>query len=289
VPKKTIDIIDPHLHLFDLAQGDYHWLKPENPPHWHDKHLIQHNFDQQDLILHSPFNLSGFVHIEAGFDNITPENEIIFLQNTINKLPFKAIAFTDITLAPALFAAQIKQLQQQTAFIGIRHITEGQDAEQLFNSNVSTNFRLLAKHNLIFEAQFELTNLAATEQLISLAKHTPELTIVINHAGFVTQAHYPLWQSAIQKLAPYNNLIIKCSGWEMQDRHYQTDWLKTVISWLMTQVSNERIMLASNFPLCQFHCHYHHLWSSYYQLNLTTDSWHKISFANANKIYQLNI
>ena len=24
-------IIDPHLHLFDLQQGQYDWLKPENP------------------------------------------------------------------------------------------------------------------------------------------------------------------------------------------------------------------------------------------------------------------
>ena len=44
-------IIDPHLHLFDLKQGDYHWLKEENPPFWPDKHLIKKSFKETDLTL----------------------------------------------------------------------------------------------------------------------------------------------------------------------------------------------------------------------------------------------
>ena len=77
----TINIIDPHIHLFDLSQGDYHWLKSQNPPSWPDKVIIERNFDLDDLTnslainltndgdyndeLIGEVSLSGFVHIEA--------------------------------------------------------------------------------------------------------------------------------------------------------------------------------------------------------------------------------
>ena len=69
-------IIDPHIHLFALAQGKYHWLKPENPPFWPDKYKICRNVTEQELSLTKPLHLDGFVHIEAGFDNERPHLEI---------------------------------------------------------------------------------------------------------------------------------------------------------------------------------------------------------------------
>ena len=44
-----MEIIDPHLHLFDLEQGNYDWLKPENPPAWPDKDQIRKNYSESDL------------------------------------------------------------------------------------------------------------------------------------------------------------------------------------------------------------------------------------------------
>jgi L-fuconolactonase len=29
----TVKIIDPHIHLFDLQEGEYQWLKLENEPY----------------------------------------------------------------------------------------------------------------------------------------------------------------------------------------------------------------------------------------------------------------
>ena len=77
-----IKIIDPHLHLFDLKQGDYHWLKADNPPNWPDKNVINNTFDEQDLSLSPPLSLAGFVHIEAGFDNLQPWRELNYLQKS---------------------------------------------------------------------------------------------------------------------------------------------------------------------------------------------------------------
>ena len=93
-----IKIIDPHLHLFNIEQGDYSWLKPQCPPFWPDKPLINKNFVEADLLLPHAMHLAGFVHIEAGFDNQQPWREIDWWQQDYT-LHFTRVAFADITAA----------------------------------------------------------------------------------------------------------------------------------------------------------------------------------------------
>ena len=102
-------IIDPHLHLFDLEQGDYQWLKAENPPFWSDKKIIASNFAETDLQLSSPFELAGFVHIEAGFDNSKPWREIAWLEETCS-LPFRSIAGINLLLPSNEFQQVLDKL-----------------------------------------------------------------------------------------------------------------------------------------------------------------------------------
>ncbi|WP_042147262.1 MULTISPECIES: amidohydrolase [unclassified Pseudoalteromonas] len=282
-------IIDPHIHLFDLTKGQYHWLQTNNPPFWPDKHIIQKNFTEQDLQLNNNFILEGIVHIEAGFDNDSPLKEINFLQTTIINTPFKAVAFIDLTLPSKEFKLQLSKLQQHknNQLIGIRHIMEGTDSDLIFNENLFTNLTLLAELNLIFEAQFEFHDLNATKQLAIHAKSLSSLKIVINHCGLVTQGKYELWQQAISILSPYENIHIKCSGWEMDNRQYKQLWLEKIVNHLLSQFGENRIMLASNFPLCLFSKSYNNLWQSYYDLNLPNNIWQAISFDNAKDTYQL--
>jgi len=282
-------IIDPHIHLFDLAKGQYQWLQTNNPPFWPDKHIIQKNFTEQDLKLNDNFTLEGIVHIEAGFDNNSAIKEINFLQSTVLETPFKAISFIDITLSSKEFKLQLSNLQQESnnKLVGIRHIMEGADSHLLFHENILNNLTILAELNLIFEAQFEIHNLNATKQLSKYAKNIPSLKIVVNHCGLVTQDKYELWQQAITILSPYENINIKCSGWEMHNRQYKHQWLKKVIIHLLSNLGENRIMLASNYPLCLFSTSYADLWQSYYDLNLPNNIWQAISFDNAKDIYQV--
>ncbi|SFC44991.1 amidohydrolase family protein [Pseudoalteromonas denitrificans] len=282
-------IIDPHLHFFDLSQGQYHWLKNQNPPYWPDKHIIQKNFNEHNLILNDNFTLEGIIHIEAGFNNDYPVEEINFLNKSIRHTPFKAISFIDMTLPLAEFSIQLLSLKKQAtpALIGIRHIMEGDDIDLLFSKNLIHNLKLLASNNLIFEAQFELNNIKATQQLAEYAHQIPNLTLVINHCGLVCENNYIDWQQAIGVLSNHSNIYIKCSGWEMNNRQYKQDWLQEVITYLIKSLSFKRVMLASNFPLCLFSKSYAALWQSYLDLNLKKTIWQAISYTNAKSLYQI--
>jgi predicted TIM-barrel fold metal-dependent hydrolase len=257
-------IIDPHIHLFDLALGQYQWLKPANAPHWPDKAVINKNFSEQDLHLSQGLSLAGFVHIEAGFDNQQPSNESAWLEQQCQQ-PFASIAFADLTLPSEQFAEQLTQLQQYSSVVGIRHILD-EDAQQLLaNPQCINNLNQLAQSGLLFECQLCLSDNQAIKRLHEVITQNPDLNWIINHAGFPPTVQ-PLalsdWYKNLSLLADCPNLAVKCSGWEMTDRKYQNRWLIEVINLCVAALGEQRVMLASNFPLCLFNQSYQHYWEN---------------------------
>lgn len=290
----TIQIIDPHLHLFNLEQGDYHWLKADKPPFWSDKKTIAKSFIEQNLNLTNNLELSGFVHIEAGFDNSQPWHEIAYLEQTC-KLPFRSIAFLDLLLPTDQFNTQFKQLINYKSVVGCRHILDQQAAFVLNNSNAQHNLAVLAEHQLIFEVQMPLSDQLAVDALIKIAKKHSSLKLVINHAGLPTlnNPKNEYWLAGLQRLSQLNNCALKCSGWEMADRHYSSLMVEQIMQPCLAEFSEQRVILASNFPLCLFSKSYQNYWqtqqSVMVKLGLTQHQQHLLTYQNAKTWYQLSI
>ena len=266
--KFMLELIDAHLHFFDLDKGDYRWLKAENPPLWPDKPLIAKNWGESDLTLSSELTLTGYVHIEAGFDNVQFWREIEWLE-TYNKLPFRTIACVDLTKTTSQFTQDLNKLRQYPTVVGTRHILDDEAWELLGLSNVQQNLKQLAEHDLIFELQMPFINTEAVKQLDSLLTSIPNLTVIINHAGFPPNTNdslYPVWANNLRLIAKHPKVAIKCSGWEMGDRRYQSNWVLTVVEECISNFGLDRVMLASNFPLCLFSQSYSKYWQSFNNL-----------------------
>lgn len=287
-------IIDPHLHLFNLEQGDYHWLKSENPPFWPDKHLINKTFNEVDLTLSEPLELAGFVHIEAGFDNNKPWRELAAIEQRCLK-PLRTIASIDLTLSSQEFTQHISTLTELTSFVGVRHILDGYILELLTNKQVLTNMKTLNSYGLIFEAQLPLTEHAPVNTLCDVISDNSDISFIINHAGFppadIDTIEWQCWQSNLVKLAMYPHVSIKCSGWEMTEQHYQSAWLNNNLALIFDIFGVEKMMLASNFPLCLFSKKsYQDYWHSLLSLDffqaLTEQKKSALCYDNALKHYR---
>jgi len=293
-------IIDPHIHLFNLEQGDYHWLKTENPPFWPDKPLINKTFTENDLALNPPLELSGFVHIEAGFDNKKPWRELTWLEQACKK-PFQAIAAIDLTLSRVNFQQQLEMLAKFKSFIGVRHILDGEALSLLNCPQVLSNFNVLnafAKSNnrdLVFETQLPLTEEVTISALCQVINDNPNINFIINHAGFPPIHTQPAikqkWHNNLNRLSAFPQVAIKCSGWEMVDRNHQPSWLEENLTKIFSTFNSNKIMLASNFPLCFFsQCSY----QAYWQLITSTSSFNELNhqekvalcYSNAYQHYQ---
>ena len=92
------------------------------------------------------------------------------------------------------FEASLNELKH-SSLVGIRDITEGEEATRLLTPNCQENLAMLASENLHFEAQFEIENMHITEQLIKYCHALPSLRVVINHLGFIAMSKYGSKQS----------------------------------------------------------------------------------------------
>ena len=295
-------IIDPHLHLFNLDQGDYHWLKIDNPPFWPDKSLINKTFEESDLALESEFTLSSFVHIEAGFDNSQPWRELASLEQTCNK-PFRAIATIDLTASSHDFKQCLVKLAELRSFVGVRHNLDEQALSLLTKKQVLSNFKILndfalgIDQRLIFETQLEFTAYVPADALCDIIRDNPNISFIINHAGFppadIQSIEWQNWQSNLFKLSIFPHVAIKCSGWEMTDRNYQSTWINESLAVLLNIFGVKKIMLASNFPLCLFSkSNYQDYWQSIISSNffqaLTEQEKSALCYDNALRWYFIN-
>jgi L-fuconolactonase len=285
-------IIDPHLHLFNLAQGDYQWLKADNPPFWPDKKIIEKNVTEKELHLSAPFEIAGFVHIEAGFDNQQPWREIAWLESTCS-LPFKSIAGINLLLPTNEFQQALKKLNGYKSVVGVRDILDENAFEYLSNPQVKKNLAQLAKQEMIFECQMPLSNVKATAQLIKVVNELPTLKLVINHAGWPpedTRSNAWInWQQSIQVLGHYDNINLKCSGFEMANRQYSLLWQQQVIKQCITSFGVNKTMLASNFPLCLFKESYQENWLAHQQnKQLSVNDLELLCYKNAQKFYKFS-
>ena len=282
-----MQIIDPHIHLFARQTGHYRWLNPQNPPFWPDKEVINRDFNAGDLILPAGLQHSGFVHIEAGFDNLQPWRELAWLEAS-QKGNFKTIASINLTLETSEFAALLDKLALHSSLIGVRQILD-QDAQTLLaDPQVQRNLREIAERGLIFECQLDAGDTPAIDLLVTVLLQLPKLLLVINHAAFPAfqQTNFSIWQQNIGKLAAFKHVSIKASGWEMVDRKYQSEHIQQIVDVLLALFSDKKIMLASNFPLCLFSNSYAQLWHLYNNLALSKAQKSALMYDNAKRIYQ---
>lgn len=278
----SLKIIDPHVHFFNLAEGQYTWLQGENPPAWPNLELIKQPVSDEQLIKSTDFELAGIVHIEAGFDNQSPINELNWLSSHLKKLPFKAISYAQLDCAPAQFQKAINDLTHPH-LIGIRDITEGADAQRLLTPACFNNLQTLCQQGLHYEAQFELENTAVAAQLTNYAKTLPQLKIIINHGGLPNNIKN--WQQSIRMLSLHNNIAIKFSGFELLALNLQQQ--QYCFDTLFSYFGEQRIMFASNFPVCQINASYNNVWHSHQALCKTDKMWHNLSYANAKYFYNI--
>lgn len=288
-------IIDAHLHLFNIEQGQYHWLKENNAPFWPDKKIIAKNFNEADLVLADENQLAGFVHIEAGFDNKKSWREIAWLESTC-QLPFRAVAAIDLTLPIDLFTEKLIQLKQYASVVGCRHILDEQAEQLLCDAVVQQNLKLLAQHQLSFDLQMSLSDTKAVTALSGILSNNDDLIVIINHAGWPktpqqTQKNKTVkqsWLAAIKMLSQYQHCAIKCSGWEMADRNYAASWLQEIVDTCIQYFGESRVMLASNFPLTLFSQNYQQLWRCYIKkIGLSELQLTALCHDNAKRWYRL--
>ncbi|HEY1999109.1 amidohydrolase family protein [Paraburkholderia sp.] len=271
-----MQVVDPHIHLWDLKTHHYPWLANPGVSFVGDARELQHDYLIGDLLADAgEIEILKTVHVEANHDLTDPVEETRWLQSVASEakargMPNGIVAAVDLAAAnaPEILEAhasfantrgvrQILNVHRDPLFDYIgRHLMR----EPLWREN----FALLRRHDISFDLQLYPSQM---DEAAALACKHPDTQFVINHAGmFVDRCSVPgyrAWRDGMRKMAGCRNVAVKISGLAMFDHQWTVESLRPYVLETIDTFGVERSMFASNFPVDRLFGTYEKLWHAY--------------------------
>ena len=264
--RRTLRVIDPHIHLCDMSSGIYpHFAnrKPGTP--------FSRTYALADFIAEAAPGpeIAGAVHIEAFPTDPVRETGIIQAIACASPFPIAMVGHAD--LLGDDFEAVIDGHARYPVFRGIRHVVNihanpayTQAKGDLLNApRFAERLRRLGERGFSFDMQLLGHQMArATE----IAAECPQTRIIVNHAGLWTDRTPEGWRvykAGLRGLAALPNVAIKISGLGMRDAEWTPNSIRPVVYEVLEAFGPERGMFASNFPVDRTWSSYERLWQAF--------------------------
>lgn len=297
-----MQVVDPHIHLWDLKTHHYPWLANPGVSFVGDARELKHDYLLADLLREAgEVEILKVVHVEANHDPADPVEETRWLQGLANEagsrgMPNGIVAGVDLS-APD--ATQV--LEGHAAFAntrGIRQILNVHEnklfdyiGRHLMRDSVwRENFALLRRYDMSFDMQIYPSQM---DEAVALAQAHADTQIIINHAGmFVDRssvAGYRAWRDGMRKLAGCPNVTVKLSGFAMFDHQWTVESLRPYVLETIDAFGVERAMFASNFPVDRLFGSYEDLWRAYASIVADASVAEKDALfrRNAERVYRI--
>ena len=240
-PPADIRVVDAHLHLWDLDQGDYAWLTPEAGP-LHRTFTADEARGELDGC-----GVATAVLVQAE----DSERDTEHLLEVAERAGWVAgvvgwVRLDDVATAQA----QLDRWQASPAFRGVRHLVHEDPREDLLDRpEVHATLRLLAERGLPFDVPDAWPrHLAATARL---ARAVPELSVVVDHLGkppFGTP-EWQAWRAALADVAARPRTVAKVSGLQQPGVPLTAERARPAWETALELFGPERLMWGSDWPM----------------------------------------
>jgi len=285
------EIIDAHMHLWDLSHGEYPWIMEEETMFVKvigNYKKICKNFlieDYQALI--KPHNVIKSVHIEANAAPKQSLHETEWLQKIADNHGFPHAIVPHADLRDPDIENVLKDLCQFPNVRGIRQI--------LFNSDLPSDphwhhgLSYFAAQNLIFELCLFGNQLPEMSKII---KEHDDVLFVLDHLGWpldVSDAGFSKWKEEISFLAMHPNAYLKLSG---IGSVFKTPDIENITRFLHAGIEifgEDRCFFGSNIPPDSLFFTYNKIIEIFKEAlcNFDPKVQRKIFYENAKEFYDL--
>jgi len=199
-----VNVVDAHVHFWQLARGDYDWLTPELAALYRD-------FVPDDLTATlDAHGVEAIVAVQAA----QTEAETRYLLQLARAQPRIAgvVGWVDFEANDA--AARIAALcvEGDGLLKGLRPMVQDlADPQWLARPQLDPAFDALLQHDLAFDALVKPLHLPALQA--RLQRH-PSLRVVIDHAAkpAIGGDGFAAWADGLAQLAQHPNVLCKLSG-----------------------------------------------------------------------------
>ena len=292
-----LQIVDPHIHLWDLWTRIYpHFETPSKGRNGSNaaiarSYLLEEFLDEGE----GTVEILGAVHVEAFPADAVKETETLQLVADRSPIPLVIVSNGDLT-APD-FPDLLDRHAGSPIFRGIRQVVNRHDKPEF--SYISrdlmaepaflTGLRTLGTRNLSFDLQLYPHQMETAARLAAVAADTQ---IILNHDGMWADrdpAGWRQWKAGMRRLAERPNIAVKVSGFGMMDPSWTTESIRPQVFETLEAFGVDRTMFASNFPVDKLTSDYRTIWKSFSDLtaSLSNDERAALFRDNARRFYRL--
>lgn len=297
-----MQVVDAHIHLWDLERNSYPWLASPGDSFTGDvtpiakTHLLSH-FDADA----GSVEAVKIVHIDAGHDPADPVRETRWLQGIADDpaskgRPNAIVARADFSKADVEHT--LAAHAESPNFRGIRQILNVHSNKRLdyvgrhymAEPAWRERFKLLAKYGLSFDLQLYPHQMLDAAKL---AAENPDIPIILNHTGMFADRNsiegWRIWRDGMRALAKQPNISAKISGLGMLDHAWTTESIRPYALEAIDAFGTDRAMFASNFPVDRLYGSYETLWNAYAGIvaDMTPQEKTALFRGNAERIYRI--
>lgn len=284
----TLQVVDPHIHLWDLSTGLYPWLEKAGGKTYAVSDLLADAGDIEVL---------KAVHVEAFPIDPVPETAYVQAISDANAsgIPQGIISNADLT-SPDVE----KVLEGHSCyanFRGIRQVLNRHalparnyvDRDFMFEPAFDAGFKLLHRYNASFDLQLYPSQM---HDAAALAARHPNTQIVLNHAGMWVDrdlSGWRAWRDGMRELAACDNIAIKISGLGMLDTGWSICSIRPLVLEVLDAFGTGRAMFASNFPVDKAFSDYTTVWRAFDEIVIDFSEAEKAALfrSNAERIYRI--
>jgi predicted TIM-barrel fold metal-dependent hydrolase len=252
----TDEIIDGHMHLWDLDHGEYPWLTDKKGRFEEiigKVKKIRKNFlitDYESLV--KPYNVTKGVHVEANAALKKALHETQWLQKiaeshgTPNAIVFQA------DLRDPDIENVLKDHCQSPNVRGVRQILfreEGStDPDLMSDPHFQKGLKSLSKQILTFDLCLFGHQIPDAARLV---KETPDAAFVLDHLGWprdITDKGFETWTRDIKLLADSPNVHLKLSGIGLVFKSHDQENIERFLRAGIEAFGEDRCFFGSNIP-----------------------------------------
>jgi predicted TIM-barrel fold metal-dependent hydrolase len=296
-------IVDSHMHLWDLDEIRYPWLTPPLPVGiTGDVSPIAKTYLLDDYMRDARGDGDGVrvakvVHVEAGAHPADSLRETRWLQSVADTRGYPQALVAHAELNDPQVEALLAEHASHRNVRGIRQIVNWHPdpkktytpRDLLADADWQKGFASLRKYGLSFDLQIYPAQMQAAAQLAS--RH-PDTQIILNHTGMPVDRDadgLQAWRTGMEALAQQPNVAVKISGLAMLDWQWSAASLRPFVLQTIEIFGTGRCLFASNFPVDRLFGSFARQYGAYQLLTATLSATEaaQVFVSNAERIYRI--
>jgi L-fuconolactonase len=240
-------VIDTHLHVWTRVRSSYDWLDDAPEP------LRADHFLEQGLAAVAAHGFDRAVLVQA--DETLAETQYLLELTASDPRVAGAVCYLPLE-SPAIVADQLPKLTADPGFVGVRNLTHDRpDPDWILGENQRRSLAHLESSGVPLD--YVAVSPRHLENLTTLARRHPDLTIVLDHLGKPPVGHpadHARWTAQIAEAAALPNVVAKVSGIYPAapcdaDASDTAEQLRAILATALGSFGPDRLMLGSDWPM----------------------------------------